>query len=110
MAVKASVDTSNQTTVRVGQQNATKVTTTQTCIASAVNATTAANVVGGRADVTQLAVSGLSTFTGIGTFVSDLYVGGDLYVVDDLTFDEFTARNANVTGILTAGLIDGGSF
>ena len=38
MAVKASVDTSNQTTVRVGQQNATKVTTTQTGIASAVYA------------------------------------------------------------------------
>ena len=75
MAVNASVDTSNQTTVRVGQQNAIKVTSTQSEVTTADNATTAVNVVGGRADVTQLAVSGLSTFTGIGTFVGDLYVG-----------------------------------
>ena len=43
-------------------------------------------------------VGGVSTFTGIGTFQSDLYVGGDLYVADDLVFDEFTARNATLTG------------
>ena len=70
---------------------------------------------------TNLNVTGVSTFTGIGTFVSDLYVGGDLYIKDDLEFDEFTARNAtitgiltaataNVTGTLTAGLIDGGTY
>ena len=39
---------------------------------------------------------------GIGTFVSDLYVGGTFaYVTGDLTFDEFTARNASITGITT---------
>ncbi len=105
MAVKASVDTSNQTTVRVGQQNATKVTTTQTGIASAVNATTAANVVGGRADVTQLAVSGLSTFTGIGTFVSDLYVGGDLYLTDDLVLDNISGSSLDISGISSVGFL-----
>ena len=30
-----------------------------------------------------------------------MYVGGDLYVNDDLVFDEFTARNGNITGVLT---------
>ena len=45
----------------------------------------------------QVSVSGLSTFVGVGTFQSDLYVGGDLYVRDDLVFDAFTAREINVT-------------
>ena len=80
----------------------------------------------------QLNIAGVSSFTGIVTTFSDLFVGGDLFVADDLVFDEFTARNGNITGILTAatsnvtgtltaatanvtgtltaGLIDGGSF
>ena len=49
----------------------------------------------------QLSVSGFSTFVGVGTFQSDLYVGGNLFVRNDLVFDEFTARNINVTGIGT---------
>ena len=56
----------------------------------------------GVASITDVVVSGASTFTGIGTFVSDLYVGGNAYVGGDLTFDEFTARNASITGIATA--------
>ena len=51
----------------------------------------------------QLSVSGLSTFIGIGTFGSDLYVGGNLYIKDDLVFDEATVRNINVTGVSTLG-------
>ena len=31
-----------------------------------------------------LGVTGVSTFTGIGTFISDLFVGGDLHIKDDL--------------------------
>ena len=80
----------------------------------------------------QLNIAGVSSFTGIVTTFSDVFVGGDLFVADDLVFDEFTARNGNITGILTAatsnvtgtltaatanvtgtltaGLIDGGSF
>jgi len=50
-----------------------------------------------------LSVTGLSTFTGIGTFVSDLYVGGDLNVVGDLVYDEVTGRNLNITGVATVG-------
>ena len=48
-----------------------------------------------------LNVAGLSTFVGVGTFESDLYVGGSAYITGDLTFDEFTARNASITGITT---------
>ena len=107
MAVKASVDTQNQTTVRVGQQNAVKVTSTQSGISTAVSANTATNVVGGRADVTQLAVSGLSTFTGIGTFVSDLYVGGDLFTKGDLVLDNIGGSTLNITGIATIGSLVG---
>ena len=81
----------------------------------------------------QLNIAGVSSFTGIVTTFGNLFVGGDLFVADDLVFDEFTARNGNITGILTAatsnvtnnftvggtaditgtltaGLIDGGSF
>ena len=56
----------------------------------------------GVASITDVVVSGASTFTGIGTFASDLYVGGNAYVGGDLTFDEFTARNASITGYTTA--------
>jgi len=73
-------------------------------------------------DITDtLNVAGVSTFVGVVTTSSDLYIGGDLYIKDDLTFDEFTAASGNITGILTAatanvtgtltaGLIDGGSY
>ena len=104
MAVKASVNNQNQTTVRVGQQNAIRVGSTSAAISSAETATTAVNVVGGRADVTQLEVSGLSTFTGIGTFVSDLYVGGDLYLTDDLVLDNITGNSLKIVGISTLGI------
>jgi hypothetical protein len=49
----------------------------------------------------QLNVSGISTFVGVATFRNDVYIDGDLYIRDDLRFDEFTARNANITGIAT---------
>ena len=108
--------------VRVGQSDAIKVLSTTTFSGvvtfsnyaeDASSAGVSTNVIGGIASVTQLNVSGITTLAGSGgitTTGGDLYVGGDLYIEDDLTFDEFTARNGNVTGILTAGLIDGGSF
>jgi hypothetical protein len=85
--------------VRVGQQNAVKV------ISSSIGgfAHVAENVIGGIASVTSLSVSGISTFVGIATFKNDVYIDGDLYVGDDLIFDEFTSRNGNITGILTVG-------
>jgi len=61
----------------------------------------------GIASISNLNVTGFSTFIGIATFKSDVYVDGDLYVSDDLVFDEFTARNAVVTGIAT---VSGGLY
>jgi len=90
--------------VRVGQQNTTKVISSLSGAAGG-RSVEAKNVIGGIASVTQLHVSGLSTFIGIGTFHNDLYVGGDLYVKDDIFFDELTARNINVTGIGTINVL-----
>ena len=110
--------------VRVGQQNAVKVVSS---ISGSTIAAIAENVIGGIASVTQLNVSGISTFVGVATFKNNVYIDnqlnvsgastfvgiasfknnvyidGDLYVGDDINFDEFTARNGNITGILTVG-------
>ena len=60
--------------------------------------------------VRNISAAGLSTFTGIVTTTSDLYVGGDLYISDDLTFDEATVRNINVSGVSTlTGVVNAGS-
>jgi hypothetical protein len=85
--------------VRVGQQNTVKVVSS--LAGSSKSADTSTSVIGGIASVTQLNVSGISTFVGVATFKNDVYIDGDLYISDDLSFDEFTARNANITGILT---------
>jgi hypothetical protein len=88
--------------VRVGQQNSVKILSSVSGgNAFSQNAINAINVIGGIASVTQLNVSGVSTFVGIATFTDDVYVGGNLYIRNDLRFDEFTARNANITGIAT---------
>ena len=50
---------------------------------------------------TELTVTGLSTFVGVATFQSDIYVGGNLYVEGDLAYDEVNGRNANITGVGT---------
>ena len=84
--------------VRVGQQNTVKVVSSISGSAGG-SAVTAENVIGGIASVTSLNVSGLSTFVGVATFKNNVYIDGDLYISDDLIFDEFTARNANITGI-----------
>jgi hypothetical protein len=93
--------------VRVGQQNSIKVVSS---IAGGTsysdNSGTSTNVIGGVASVSNLNVSGLSTFVGLSTFTNDVYIGGNLYIRNDLKFDEFTARNANITGIATVS----GSF
>ena len=46
-------------------------------------------------------VTGVSTFVGVGTFVGDLWVGNNLNVQGDLTYDEISGRNINITGIAT---------
>ena len=57
----------------------------------------------GVTSISQIYVSGISTFVGVATFKNNVYIDGDLYVGDDLVFDEFTSRNGNITGILTVG-------
>jgi hypothetical protein len=84
--------------VRVGQQNGIKIVSSNSGLANAVEAT---NVIGGIASVTALNVSGLSTFIGIATFYNDVYITGNLNVSNDLTFDEFNATNANISGFTT---------
>jgi hypothetical protein len=84
--------------VRVGQQNSVKIISSISGGSDyAFNSTNAENVIGGIASVTSLNVSGISTFVGIATFKNNVYIDGDL------VFDEFIARNGNITGILTVG-------
>jgi hypothetical protein len=87
---------------RVGQQNSIKVISSISGAAGGF-AALSENVIGGIASVTSLNVSGVSTFVGVATFKNNVFIGGDLYVGDDLFFDEFTSRNGNITGILTVG-------
>ena len=88
--------------VRVGQQNSVKILSSVSGgNAFSENAVNAINVIGGSVNSSQLYVSGISTFVGIATFTSDVYIGGNLYIKNDLKFDEFNSRNANITGIAT---------
>ena len=87
--------------VRVGQQNAVKIISSISGSAGG-QAVTSENVIGGIGSIRELHVSGISTFVGVSTFKSNVFIDGDLIVGDDLVFDEFTARNGNVTGILTS--------
>ena len=90
--------------VRVGQQNSVKIISSISGGSDyAFYSTDAENVIGGIASVTSLNVSGISTFVGIATFKNNVYIDGNLYISNDIAFDEFTARNANITGILTVG-------
>ena len=85
--------------VRVGQANAIKVLSSQA--GGTLLAEQARNVIGGIASVTQLHVSGISTFVGIITAKSDVFFDGNLTVGGDINLDEITARNLDVTGIGT---------
>ena len=75
----------------IASLDATTTATIESAIANAPNT------------FTDLRVSGLSTFVGVGTFQSDLYVAGNLNVTGDLVYDEVTGRNINITGIATIG-------
>lgn len=93
--------------VRVGQQNTVKVLSSVSGSAGGY-ATLAENVIGGIASVTSLSVSGISSVTslnvsGISTFVGIATFKNNVYIDGDLVFDEFRARNGNITGILTVG-------
>lgn len=57
--------------------------------------------ISGQTNLNFLSVSGVSTFAGIGSFGSDLYVDGNLNVVGDVVYDEVNGRNLNISGITT---------
>jgi hypothetical protein len=101
-AAKVKSGQENTIKSRVGQQNTVNILSSVSG-SSGGTAVSAENVIGGIASVTSLYVSGASTFVGVSTFKNNVYIDGDLYVNDDIFFDEFTARNANITGILTVG-------
>ncbi len=88
--------------VRVGQQNAVKVTASIS--GSNTFSETSQNVIGGIASVTQLSVSGTSSFSGISTFFSDVTINGNLnFSQGSLSLSNISASTANITGILTVG-------
>jgi len=64
---------------RVGQQNAVRVITSISGSAGG-RAVVAQNVIGGIASVSQLNVTGLSTFVGVTSFKNDVYVDGDFVI------------------------------
>ncbi len=64
--------------------------------------------VAGVSTLASLNVSGLSTFTGIGTFISDLHVGGNLTVKGTTMFEggTLTLGDADTDNIVFGGEID----
>ena len=83
--------------VRVGQQNAIKVLSSLSGgSAFSENSNISENVIGGKASVTQLNVSGISTFVGIATFINDVYISGNLYSQNNSRFNQFTAGIATI--------------
>ena len=59
-------------------------------------------VSGGGASFSELEVTGVSTFSGITTFSSNVYINGDFVVEGNQVFGGISGQNINVTGILTA--------
>ena len=59
-------------------------------------------VSGGEATFSQLEVTGVSTFGGIATFASDIYVNGNFVVEGDQVFGGISGENINATGVITA--------
>ena len=86
--------------VRVGQKNTVKVVSSLSGSAGG-QAVTAQNVIGGIASVTQLSVSGVSTFIGNASFANDVTIGGNLTLTGNVP--SLSVTNANVSGILTVG-------
>ena len=55
----------------------------------------------GHSDLDSINVGGISTFVGVATFQDDLYVGGNIFIEGDLSYDEVNGRNANISGVGT---------
>ncbi len=64
--------------------------------------------VSGNTNLTKVNVSGISTFVGVSTFKSDLYVDGNLNVIGDIVGSvsgNVIGRNLNISGIATIGTL-----
>jgi len=90
----------------LGNASITGVTTSSGGFVGDVTGDVTGNITGKVTDTVystfkDVLVAGASTFTGIGTFSSDLYVGGNLYTLGDISYDEVSGRNINITGIGT---------
>jgi len=62
------------------------------------------NINVGSVDASSLNITGLTTLSangGITTTGGDLYVGGNLFVNEDITLDEISARSLNISGLST---------
>ena len=59
--------------------------------------------VDGHTELDNVNVSGVSTFVGIGTFNSDLFVGGDLNVIGNVVYTQASATNLVISGVSTFG-------
>ena len=63
--------------------------------------------VDGHTELDNVNVSGVSTFVGIGTFNSDLFVAGDLNIIGNVVYTEASATNLVISGVSTfSGQID----
>ena len=51
-------------------------------------------------------VTGVSSFIGVGTFYSDLEVKGNLILSGDISLDELSGTNLNITGLGTIGTLE----
>ena len=54
----------------------------------------------------NIEVLGISTFRGVGTFGTDLYVGNDLFVGGDTFFEQIFATNLDVSGVGTINFLN----
>ena len=108
IATVGTLDVTNYSTLGLGLEVSGAGSTTTTLNVSGVSTFSGAIDANGDVDIDghteldDLNVSGVSTFVGVGTFQSDLYVGGDLYISEDVTLD----TNLNILGIATIGTLD----
>ena len=59
------------------------------------------NINVGAVNAGSIRISGLSTFVGVVTTTNDLFVGGNLFVKEDITLDEINGRSLNISGLST---------
>jgi hypothetical protein len=89
--------------VRVGQQNSIKVLSSVSGAAGG-RAVFADNVIGGIASVTNLSVSGISTFNSSAQFRSSVSILGDLSITGSFAVGLLTVININSNNLKVSGV------